>query len=590
MRDNRDYPSILQRLFPGHPARRLLCTGIHCDDAGKVVKKDVTTRHRGAHLGDYKKHLDPKSHDGVGALGVIPTLPETNGEETRWFVQFMALDFDISELVDVMSLIAVLEEYRVYVYLDQGTTGRGVHLYIFLAEPLLQGEAHEVLVAIADLSKQLNLSYPEFMPSSASGPGKGIFLPYRGAAEDGFGANPLIDPIGGVQIPLDEIENEIYRTDVRDLKNFVESLGSTETASEADHNSGAHNPIDISTYAGAQIVWDDEIARLKSEWVEGRRQNLTLGATAYGISLGIGAERIKEDIEELERTSSDPEVKDRLIAVDRTVEKYAKGERIGWRKFYMLAGVEPPTGNKVVPWEVTLKLHALEDRLRGAPFKGMGGYTDLDVLQSLIEVGMKYGKLHPEGIEISISTRDLALISRVSRATIINSLRRLGESGMVMRWDRGRGTNSGSLVLLIDDPHVTSDEQTNEDGTTFHIPRVRWGAGKLGKTVRPILQNLQRLQPCTRADVARAMDRQSRDLRNPMNRLLEHRLVDFDEDTNTYALPTNLEDRLFEVLLADGTLHTDYKHKNRFKREREMFRALLSMKETQKERAEEARA
>ena len=232
MRDNRDYPGILQRLFPGHPARRLLCTGIHCDDAGKV-KKEVTTRHRGAHLGDYKKHLDPKSHDGVGALGIIPTLPKTNGEETRWFVQFMALDFDISELADVMPLIAVLEEYRVYVYLDQGTTGRGVHLYVFLADPLLQWEAHEVLVAIANLSKQLNLSYPEFMPSSASGPGKGIFLPYRGAAEDGFGANPLINPIGGEQIRLDVTESEVFRTDVENLRVLVEDLGGAESKSRS---------------------------------------------------------------------------------------------------------------------------------------------------------------------------------------------------------------------------------------------------------------------------------------------------------------------------------------------------------------------
>ena len=149
----------------------------------------------------------------------------------------MALDFDIFGFVDVMPLIAVLEEYRVYVYLDQGTTGRGVHLYIFLSDPLPQGEAHEVLVTIADLSKQLNLPYPEFMPSSASGPGKGIFLPYRGAAEDGFGANPFINPMGGEQIPLDVTESEVFRTDVERPSEF-----SLRTWGHRQQGTASHDP------------------------------------------------------------------------------------------------------------------------------------------------------------------------------------------------------------------------------------------------------------------------------------------------------------------------------------------------------------
>jgi hypothetical protein len=72
VRDNRDHPSILQKLFPRHPARRLLCTDIHCDDSGKV-KKEVTTRHRGALLGAYNKHLDPKSHIDLDRITNLET-------------------------------------------------------------------------------------------------------------------------------------------------------------------------------------------------------------------------------------------------------------------------------------------------------------------------------------------------------------------------------------------------------------------------------------------------------------------------------------------------------------------------------------
>ncbi len=408
MKDSRDYPSILQGLFPGHPARRLLCTGVCPDESGKNKKKVITIK-RGAWPEDYSKHLDPKSYAGEGALGIIPTYSKDIGEKTRWRVRFLSLDYDSVSMPMVMDLVAMLEEYRVYVYLDQGTTGRGVHLYVFPSFPLSQAEAHKVLITIANLSKQLKLPFPEFMPSSASGPSKGIFLPYRGATDDGLGANPLIDPIGGEHISLEAVESEVFRTDVEDLRALVENLGSTQSESRATH-ALSYGRIDTSTYDGALKAWDAEMARLKEVWVEGKRQNLTLGASAYGISIGMSAERIRGDIETMERASSNPEVDDRLKAVNGTIERHVKGERIAWRKWYLLADVEPPRGNRIVPWEVTLRLQVLEDRLRSSLFKGMGGFTDMDVLDSLIEVGKKYGKLHAEGVEISISTRNLALV------------------------------------------------------------------------------------------------------------------------------------------------------------------------------------
>ncbi len=575
MKDFRDYPSILEGLFPGHPARRLLCTDVFRDESGEVKKRVVTIK-RVAQPKDYAKHLSPESHGGKGALGVIPTYPQEFGGKPRWFVQFLALDYDSASKQEVLCLVALLEQYRVYVYLDEGTTGRGVHLYVFLTELLPQHEAHRVLTTIASLSKQLKLPYPEFMPSSASEPGKGIFLPYRGAAEDGLGANPLIDPYGE-QIPLQMAESDLFRTEVEDLRTFVEEFRSIGSENKATHDSSYH-PFDIGTYEGAIKAWEAETARLEGVWTERRRQHLALGASAYGVSLGMSAERIREDIETLERSSYPPEVYARLGAVNRTVERHAKGERIAWRRFYALADVDPPKGNRIVSWDVLLKLQVLEDRLRSETCKGMAGFTDLDVLDALIEVGRRYGKAHAEGVEVSISTRDLALVARSGNDTIINSHKRLEKTGWAKRWNRSRGANSGSLVLLVDDKDVITHELQSEDMDLVRIPRLRWRAGKLGKSVRPILQNLQRLQPCTRADVARAMGRESRSIRNQMNRLLKQELVEYDEVSNTYSLPADFQVRLFSVLVTDGTLDTDFKHEARFKRERVVFNALLSMK------------
>ncbi len=564
MKSNPDYPTILQGLFPGHPARRLLCTDVYRDEFGEV-RKSVVTIKRGAQPQDYAKHLSPDSHGGTGALGVNPTYPQEFGGRLRWFVRFLALDYDSVNKQEIYCLIALLEQYRVYVYLDEGTTGRGLHLYVFLSEPLPQGEAHRALTTIASLSKQQKLPYPEFMPSSASEPGKGVFLPYRGAAEDGFGANPLIDPYGE-QIALGRIEDEVFRTEVEDLRVFVEEFGRHfENKSQATQSPSYH-PNDTGTYDGALKALEAEVTRLEGFWVESKRQHLALGASAYGVSLGMSAERIREDIETLESASYPPEVDDRLGAVNRTIERHVRGERVAWRKFYALADVEPPRGMRIVAWDVLLKLQVLDDSLRSAPFKGMAGFSDLDVLDSLIEVGRKYGKPHAQGVEVSISTRQLAEIARTGQDTIVNSLKRLAKVGWVKRWNRSRGSNSGSLVLLIDDKDVISHELDDENMDRIPIPRLRWGAGKLGKSVRPILQNLQGLQPCTRADVARAMGRESRSIRNPVNRLVKQELVEYDEVTNTYSLPADFQVRLFSVLVADGTLNTDFKHEARFKR------------------------
>ena len=382
---------------------------------------------------------------------------------------------------------------------------------------------------------------------------------------------------------MGRIEDDVFRTEVEDIRALVDDFGNIKSEDNVSHGL-SYNPFDTGTYEGALKAWEAEMTRLEEVWSESRRQNLALGASAYGVSIGMSAERIREDIEVLERASLNPEVDDRLGAVNGTIEKHTKGERIAWRKWYLLADVEPPRGNRVVPWDVLLKLQVLEDRLRSSPFKGMGGFTDLDVLDSLIEVGRKYGMPHAEGVEISISTRNLASVARAGHDTIINSLARLKGSGYVKRWNRSRGTNSGSLVLLIDDKDVKPHASVDECAHAVHIPRFRWGAGKLGKTSRPILQILQQLQPCKRADVARAMGRDSRGIRNPMNRLWEHRLVDYDKDTNTYTLPVDFQDRLFEVFLADGTLETDFKHKARFEDDRRIFRALLAIKQQEQER------
>jgi predicted transcriptional regulator len=570
----------LQALFPCHQNKYLAAKISHYG-WGEIDKK-VWTVHRSPTLEDFVVHLD-NNQAKEDVLGVFPTFLAGGGGRRGWFVKVLALDYDASTMEQVMPLVALLEDHGIYAYLDTGTTDRGCHLYVFLADPLPQHEAYAALAKIANLSQQLGLPYPETFPSNATTAGKGILLPYRGAAEDGIGANHLIDPTTGTAIPLMQAEDEIYRTDLSDLKGLIASLECDKTGSEL-----AHNVTKIETYSDAIGAWEAEVLRVEPYYGKTRRQNLVMGLSGYGMHIGVPPDRIRKDIETLGTKFSDPELVKRLGAVDGTIGKFQRGERVAYRKFYQLAGLEPPASNKAVSWDVILRVKAFEDKLHSEIFKGMGGFTDLDIAKTLVEIARKYGKHHPSGVEVSISVRELALSARVTSTTACASLTRLSESGWVSRSNRGRGANSGALVLLVNGTDLDSLEAQGDTSDKFseepliHIPKFRWGAGKLGKTSRLILQKIHQLQPCTRAEIAKAMGKQSRDIKAPLNRLKEHYLVDYDEETRTHSLPDNLEDTLFEVLLDDGTLETDVKHKNRYKLEQARFKALLALRREMK--------
>jgi hypothetical protein len=94
-------------------------------------------------------------------------------------------------------------------------------------------------------------------------------------------------------------------------------------------NSGPQKKIgEVAPMSGEGDVWEMELRRLKVAWREGGRQNLALGAAAYGLELGIAPEKIEKDIKALAESAGDPEVSRRMEAVRHTVSKHATGERV----------------------------------------------------------------------------------------------------------------------------------------------------------------------------------------------------------------------------------------------------------------------
>jgi predicted transcriptional regulator len=219
------------------------------------------------------------------------------------------------------------------------------------------------------------------------------------------------------------------------------------------------------------------------------------------------------------------------------------------------------------------KLEALRRKASSEiEWRGKGGFTDRDVYLSLVEEAQEHGRPHPEGIVLSISMRELSRIARVGRKAVSRSLNeRLIPAGLVKRATTGWGARSGSLILPVYDDVLDLHEQSSTaDATESNpIPKLRWGAHKLGKLSGAILETIQAHSPCTRPEVAKVLGRKSRDIKPALNRLVDSGLVVRDGDK--YSLPANFEDLLQERLLTDGTIETDRKHEELYESERKAY-------------------
>lgn len=207
-------------------------------------------------------------------------------------------------------------------------------------------------------------------------------------------------------------------------------------------------------------------------------------------------------------------------------------------------------------------------------WRGKGGLTDRDVYHALLEEAQKHRRVRDEGMEVSISTRDLSLRTRISHRSVLRSLKRLAATGLVQRSSTGWGTRSGTLILLVGDDVLVFRERSTDDVTAPNpIPRLRWGANKLGKLSGAILETIHALEPCTRIEVAKTLGRKSRGIKPALNRLVASGLVKRDGDT--YSLPANFEDLLQERLLSDGTIETDRKYVELYENEREAYLRII---------------
>lgn len=540
-------PSILQALFPGDPDQHIVWT--HTAPDGR---KEIRERPGPARLSGYERHLHPDTSSGPGALGVMPGVPWRGRRFTSWAM----LDLDTFTPEALLALRAALDAQELPYLLTNGTTGRGAHLWFLLNEPITVMAAWRSVRFLGDVARHVGVTGLDLRPSQGSGRGSGILLPYRGAAPDGLGVNPLVLPTGE-SVPLEDVP-DLPRAEAvkfaalgrrRDVPRF---LGGVVSRPHPPRRSRLPRLPSILGPDGAPGRWAAELERVSGLWTEGRRHHLTLAVSAYGLALGIEGEQIRDDLMGVIGAAGDPEQAQRRAIIERTLERAVQGEPLAYLRFYEAAGVETPGGT----------IDAVRDRiadllgdLMAQPWRGKAGKTDRSLWKTLLRLAWRHGELNPGGVELSVGWTQLVQEADIgSEDTLSQGLARLEDRELLRRGRQGSGAKSGSFILLWTNRRTqpTGGKITPEEFFGF-TPTLRGGRGQLGKRAEQILDLIHWHGPQTRRALARQLHTRPADLRDLLDQLIDDRLLDELAHDGQLHLGDHLDQRLDDRRARDGT-------------------------------------
>ena len=555
-------------------------------------RKQTTTVRREPTPADYGDHLSPSSRPGPGAIGVKLSRPNGAG---AWVCETIALDLDaipVTELRET-AVIDTLEGLGLQAYVGTGSTGRGCHLYVFLEETIPTDLAHAALLVVAQVIRDAVGPTPvELFPSNPRSAGKGIYLPYRGAGEDGLGANPILDPRTGYgPIPLEAAPKAIKRTPAALLAAI------SELRDEAIESSMV--PQDESRTVGPGRsnleLFETEVARLRSHWRHGVRNNLVKGLTAYAVGgLKVEQRHVLAGIERLHRESgvversSETDLAEFHNAALATIGRHHSGALIAWRPFYQQAGVTPPksVGRSDAH---CLRLQALQSRCKTIHFAGCTALSDRALYETLIELAKRVGRLHDDDILVRVSRRDLALLANMSDNGARNAITRLKQRSLVKPLPGVHRGETGSLILVVppgpanertqSTPPVPSNESVTDWVRCFAHPAFRHSA--LGSLAGLVYDELRQAESGTLLvkQIAKQLCRRPYRLRQAIRRLVHYKVVSQDATNDSLTLSPNASDHLAAAAELTGANRCRSKQRERHEVERQAFEQLRSKRQ-----------
>lgn len=265
------------------------------------------------------------------------------------------------------------------------------------------------------------------------------------------------------------------------------------------------------------------------------------------------------------------------------------------------AAHEPGKASYVSP-EVLEAVAYLDQKARTRQKRGTAAYSRWAVYRALLDTAKAHGSMH-EGrdVAVSISIRDLALGSGVSKPTTSKALKALDESHLVYRVTTGEGSKAGSLALRVPArrahplPTLTTGPRPGEGLRNSHsdtsgvsmcpsaapavLYKVRHGYG-IGKVKGEILEiSIESgKKGVSRSELARQMSMKPESLRRHLKELVEIGLIE-RPGRGRYRPVEGWAKILDRELTMSGETKAVRLEEAAFERERQAYRRYLAEKQ-----------
>lgn len=548
------------------------------------TKRTVTVGRRPGPT-EYEKHITASSREGPGALGVKPWLITTAEQPAT---KFMALDLDDldADRLRESSFLDTLEGRGLHAYLTHGSTGRGLHIYFFFQEavPLEAAKlASEVIEEILHASITPGLRVEHF-PSSGTSEGKAIYLPNRGAALDGYGANPLLDPLVEFQpVALLDTQTRLRYTPATCIAELAVDRRTPLLVKATTQRTKL-------IASDARQLFEAEVKRIAPFWRPGVRNYLTKGFTAYAVSgLEVDEKEIIRALDELcvapvTSTIRDEGENSRLVKAARgTIARHRNGDPVAWRSYYQQAGVAPPPPLNSNP-ERDNQVQLLTEQLNSFEFSPRTALADKGMYSTLIRLASEVGRLEAKGVTVQVARRTLAMDANMGDKGSKASLTRLRKYGLVATRRSDIPDEAGTIVLLLPGPDSNQDPQSvpinnrravqDWDPKFEHVAFRRRALGPIsGLIVQALYQCGSR--DLTSSQLADALGRYPYRFRKQLDLLTHYKVIGAGPG-DTYRLTEDWETRLDEVAQTRGVLRVRESQIKRHQAEREAHSKFLS--------------
>jgi hypothetical protein len=237
--------------------------------------------------------------------------------------------------------------------------------------------------------------------------------------------------------------------------------------------------------------------------------------------------------------------------------------------------------------EVTPEVVAIVDELEAAAseraVKGIRGASGWAIYHAGLDLLRHYGREHPDGVGLDIDVRTWALNAGCCAATVSKFIRR---SPLVGYEKRGLGRKHSTVVFKAPPKIGVQSKHSSTRGVSIEktppcsvyarplfrtLYRLRWGAGRIGKSRAALLTAVVECPGAARHELADRLGRKPDSLKKPLKWLTEASLL-IRVGRGRYDVPEDFAKRIDDAREMAGEPLADRLQMARHERERDGYR------------------